>query len=484
MTDNPPPDLETLNKRHPHFFVTLNRFNLHIDALRGMLDDVVPVVEERDKQRLGSPTIAKVAALSPADQLRLQGVLESVVQQQRRGEVKQQPVTASTDDAEAQAVRIASDHSTEAAHGFDGLTTEPRISLIKRLGGNEGATDDSALSAVILDIFREDKHSFASFAKRLARAIAGPNRTTIVLESLLMQACAAFEVLVSGLAARYYATHTGALGSDKKEFSLAELQAFPQLNDAVDALVARRVSQLMYGGLDDWARWFKADSKVDMHFLAMDWESVREVFQRRHLITHTGGVVSQQYLDHVKVTPAPKVGSMVRVNADYLRNACDELEALGTLLAVHCWGAWAKEERESAAGILLDRSYELMMQERWSAVEHVTKVGATLRCPSGIKVPLQCNLWCSRKEQQGVAVVEEEVRNWDTDTLAMRFQLVKHVLLDELEPAAALVPRMIGSGELTLGQLREWPILRALRDFDGLDVSSLDSAGTSSETPR
>lgn len=489
MKTNGPSKDAPLEERHPPYWWILMRFHMHLEALREMLDEVLPDIIERDRKRLDSSALTQVKALSPDQQQKLQIVLDTMVEHRRSGGAAD-PAEVEVAAAESQAT---SNDAIEAEVQADAVETDIRADAgeaeveaeVDQALETAQADQDPAdeLMPIIKEVFQDDRHSWMSFSKKMTRAAAGPRRSEILHHSLLMQACTGLEVLIASLASRYYAVHQGALKEDKKEFSLADLQGFANLEDATDALLARRVADLMYGGLDDWADWFKSEFKADFGKLAMNWERVRESFQRRHLVTHTGAAVSRQYVENVKHEgKPPEIGTRLDVGADYLTSVFDEFEALGTALVVSAWGTWVKEEREESAGALLDRTYELMLANRWVPVEHLTKLGLGMRCSSGINVPLQCNHWLSRAELHGYEDVEAEVLEWDTATLATRFRMVKFVFLGRLDEAASLVPSMLASKELTLGQLREWPILRRLREFEGLDVSALENTGTPEES--
>lgn len=410
--EQPPEKRVPLGERHPPLGWVLSRFHLDLDALREMLDEFVPLAVERARKRAGSEAISQLGSLDPERQDKLRRFLDAAADRALRGE---KPGPSSPE--------------------------EP----------------------VLREIFENDRHSLLSLVLGIQKQLVGPSRIAIVHNSLLTQAISAFEVLVSGIATRFYVEHSNALGTDIKEFSLAELRTFADIDDAADALIALRVSSLMFGGLDDWAAWFKKFVGDDLSVLAMQWGAVVEAFQRRHVVIHNGGLVSRQYLARVPNSEA-QLGERLEIDGDYLRNVFDQLDVLGTLVGVRTWGRWHQEERENSAGTLLQRSYELMLLSRWHAASSLCDAAQSFDCAAAQKEALRVNGWNSKAEIHGLDHVRGDVDDWDVSALANRFKLAKLALLGELELASALADELLERKELERGELAEWPVLRGLRE--------------------
>jgi hypothetical protein len=410
-----------LEKRHPPVWWAVRRFQLNIDALREMLHRAAPEMRELDKLRLGANALAAVNALPKENQEQLEALLEE--------EQRERPPEAPEEEPQR------GDTTGEDLSEADG----------KRLH----------------EIFRGDRFALASFLEGYMAAVAGPSREAIVQNSFLIMAVSAFEVLVSGLAARHFVAFPGALDPAKEEFSLEDVEGFRTTEDAIDLLLSRRVGDLMRGGLDDWAKWFLGRGKIKLSELAIDWESAREIFQRRHLVTHSGGLVSSAYLAKVKIPDPPALGSRAMVDEDYLEAAFDHLDALGTGMGIQAWGIWYPDQLDDSAAALLRRTYQTTLLRRWQVTEKLATM--EVRCADELRHSIRCNGWLSLAERTGYETIRAEVEQWDVSALDGRFKLARLVLLQELDAALALVPALLASEQLRPGELREWPILRTLR---------------------
>jgi hypothetical protein len=294
----------------------------------------------------------------------------------------------------------------------------------------------------------------------------GPTRGALLRGGLLTTAIGALEVLIAGIARAYYIARPEALG-DEPKFSLKDLQEFDSLDDAREEAIASRVDSLVHGDLGDWKQWFEKNPKVLLENLALDFPTLLEVFQRRHVIVHNGGRVSRLYLKRMPgaTKDLPELGAELPVDAEYLKRAFAEIEVVGDLLAVGTWSKCWPEEEGYAARELHDRSYDLMTDGDWQAVEKLASLGQLMDADASLKMINQLNEWLAIKRLNRLSGdIEQEVRAWDTSALAPRFKFVHAVLTDDLDAAFEMAPILLEREELTRRDLMEWPVLAELRD--------------------
>lgn len=152
---------------------------------------------------------------------------------------------------------------------------------------------------------------FTSLMSEAAYWAKSPDRREVVLTSLLTAIVGSYETLVGELASTYFHQNPGALGT-APEFSLQDLARFETLEDAREELVRRKVDALDRG-LDEVAKWFKSRLDIELNRLAIDWDRLYEIVQRRHLVVHTGGVVTHRYVEKLGNATAAKVGDRLHV---------------------------------------------------------------------------------------------------------------------------------------------------------------------------
>lgn len=412
-------------QRQPPFLVSIFRFQETIDAIRQLHDEVCGHAAELDRQRVSPEELSAVKSLDP----------------ERREKFK---------------------HWIEAnfdATGAEGATDveEPETQDVQPSESDE---------ITLQEIFGDNQVAIGQAELMLNRAMLTPSREMLLRSSLLTMAVSAFEVLLGGLAARHYELHPGNIGTEKR-FSLPELSRFDSLEKVQDAAIAHRVYQLLQAPLDEWVKWLDQSSGlgVKLKNLAINYNELGEIIQRRHVIVHNGGAVSAQYLDRVQMDgDMPVIGVRLAVNEKYLETALDHLDSLGNLVGV---GVWAKERPEAeneAISVLSNRMEELLFEGRWLPLRQICFFGEKIASFDSQRQIFKVNKWLSIKRLEGLDSIGEEIRDeWDTSALGSQFQLVQLALLDEADAFFAAAPPIYRDGGIGLEPLNSWPVFEELR---------------------
>ncbi|CAL9566835.1 hypothetical protein [Streptomyces sp. enrichment culture] len=310
-----------------------------------------------------------------------------------------------------------------------------------------------------------------TFMMHLHEALQRPPRAPMFLQSTTVSAVSAFEVLLSGLASQYFTVTPQALDAasrDKeKEFSLRELKELGSIADAIDMIIERRVDELMFGSFSDWRKFFLDRMKLKFEDFAIDWEALKEVFQRRHVIVHNGGLASRRYVRNVAPRFAAdiKEGAYLRVDPSYVNKAASELLAFGFLLATAMGRKLAKEYSEFFLNQLQKFTYRNLVKGRYEVVDKCSAYGESVSIDMSAQLIFRVNRWIARQRLNDAAV-RAEVEDWDVRALSPRFQLAKHCLLGEVDPAMTLLRSLYSMGEIGFEDIIEWPLLEPLRGSD------------------
>jgi hypothetical protein len=294
--------------------------------------------------------------------------------------------------------------------------------------------------------------------------LVAPSREMLLRASLLTMAVSAFEVLLGNLAARHYELHPTALGEEKK-FSMKQLAGYDSLEDVQDAAIAFRIYQLIQGSLEDWTKWLDQGSGLGIKLknLAISYDDLEEIIQRRHVIVHNGGAVSARYLEKVSLDDPPAAGTPLPVTDDYLKKALDHLDSLGNLIGVGVWAKNRPDAEEEAVSVLVNRMEQLLFAGHWVALQQISSYGQKIAPLDVHQQIFKVNGWLATKRLDGLNEIQEEISAWDTSALGAQFQLVQMALLDETDAFFAFAPEVYSEGGIHLEQLNTWPVFEELR---------------------
>ncbi|MFE3017821.1 hypothetical protein [Streptomyces sp. NPDC059256] len=288
-------------------------------------------------------------------------------------------------------------------------------------------------------------------------------REDMLRKSLLVSAVSTFEVLFGRLAERVYRVNKSALNESEYKFSLQELAEFASMDDAREFLVERRIAALMRDSVDGWGRWLgKAVKGVSMEDLPIDWPSTREVFARRNLVVHNGGVVNRIYLSIINDLGGNggevKLGAKLKIDKQYFAEGVQGLLALGILLSADVAGKLHKREARELSSVLIRISDIAVRRKAWSVVEALSAYLLRGDLNRGVHLRAQLLSWTARRGKYGPDAIRGEVEEWDVSGLSEEFVHCKKVLIGESEEAVRLIEELLARQKLTLIDLATNPI--------------------------
>lgn len=291
--------------------------------------------------------------------------------------------------------------------------------------------------------------------------------------SILMSSVSYFEVLVADLAHAFYRIAPDAISTDDKVLSANELKQFSSINEALRSIISDRVDKLLRGSVNDWQEFFQSRMKSDMRLLTPDWAQWSEYFQRRHIMVHAGGHVTERYLSNIdweKLQPhitRPSIGDKLDIDDAYLGDAINAFEVTGLLLCQEIWRKLVPEDGEGRHSFLrglIGAVYRRLLSRHWYVAERLATWGERDNEASEDSMLIcKFNRWLCIKRQGRWAEVEEEVKAFDCSAKNRRFVLVRASLLEQADEFFELLPKALSADDIDIGALEEWPILDEMR---------------------
>jgi hypothetical protein len=343
-------------------------------------------------------------------------------------------------DSEAQ-VRIG--HA--GAEWIAAMEELPAAELGVAFGQAHGTEDASAAAARaesalqrLLATYPDVAHA-GTFLLGFLDAFTAVSRVDVMYESIATAAVSAFHVQLRAIVLT------------------VEHERRPEVGEADLSAI---VDGLINGGLPRWRRWLHDRLGADYPSAPDETSRLSEVFLRRNLFVHSGGVVSARYASGVK--DAPRLGTRLSADATYTREALGGLLVSGVKLAVTAWSAFrpAFASNAQVLAIFLTQRY-LLRVRAWPAVRGVGTwlLGAALEPAQRDFARVLAAL--SAKRMGDDAQVWELCKPWDPAQPDLL--LVRLVLLGRIDEAFETAKRLRDAGALTTFDLDTWPALEDLR---------------------
>ncbi|MGW5008705.1 hypothetical protein [Streptomyces parvulus] len=309
----------------------------------------------------------------------------------------------------------------------------------------------------------------SKLATELHAMLRRPSRIRFLRESTVVSAVTSFEVLFSSLIAAFLKVSPQALESmskeKEKEFSLKDLKGMSTIDEAVDMAVSRRVDDLMFGSFSEWRRFCIDKLNIKFEDLCDDWPSVQEIFQRRHVLVHAGGIASHRYVTSTSSNGNASdiaVGQRIDTTEEYAIRTLDSILCFGILLASAVGMKFARQHEGEILNSLHKLSYDRLMVKDYTIVHHLCIAGEKTAMESEGKLLFKVNGWIAGKKTNPKPTMRE-VESWDVSALGERYKLAKLCLLESADEALPIMKKMHAAGDLSSEDVLEWPLFEDIR---------------------
>jgi hypothetical protein len=407
------------------FVAPMKQYADNLDALRGFVEEVAPLLQERAAQ----------------DARDLPG-LEPLVYMLSKVPFAS---TASPDDL--------------------GLVPEKIEELEQRYAERILVTAKDGDAAQGSVTFHVPNDLGPSVNKAMATVRRRSKQTEFLYRNSLVALVSSAEWFLAQILHTYFAEYPNAIGTRDKVFSLDDLQAIGSIEDAKKQFVEGKIEEILRGSCADWFTYLKSRVGLSLGYVDEYLDSLVEATQRRNLIIHNGGVVSSVYL--AKVAEAERsgivIGQAVVVDHQYLDRVICCFERVFLLIGAELWKK-LEPASEKRFAVLFDIVWSHLAAERWTIAEGLSFFMMRDAQLSEInRLVGQFNYWQAVKWQGRFDEVRHEVEHADLSAKRARFRLGQLALLDDEQGFFDLLPEAIELGEIGEDELASWPIFRGIR---------------------
>ena len=250
----------------------------------------------------------------------------------------------------------------------------------------------------------------------------------------------------------------------------------------VDVLAADSIGDIKHAVLYDYIEDFRRKSYVDQ-FEVLEklfdiklrqferWPRFVEASQRRNLVAHCGGVVSEQYLIVCKREDAAVndvvVGAQLDLQSNYFAEVCRLVAEVALKLGQTLWRKISPEGTELADRHLHHVSYEALQFEEWawSALVSDFALGQRKLASEQNRLIAVVNHAIALKFGGDASAAQRLLDGVDWSATSPEFKLASAVLRDDFEEAAQIMARIGKRGELIDdSSYHDWPLFREFRE--------------------
>lgn len=295
---------------------------------------------------------------------------------------------------------------------------------------------------------------------------------TLLYNNALISLLSSVEWFYSQILHYYYNKYPEAAGISKKSLTFAELKSFNNVIDAQNYLIESRVEEILRSSINDWIKELRDNLKLSASYLENALDDLIEIYQRRNLLVHNGGIVNSIYLSKIntELHNNVNIGDMISVSPEYLENAICLYELYFILIAAELWKK-IEPGNEKRSEVLIDISFDHLSNERYIISEGISYfILNDNRMPERDRLVAQVNYWLSLKYKGEFETIRNDIETSDFTAKEPVFQLAKECILENEENIFRLLPEVLKSKKITYQAIETWPLFKILRETKRYEI--------------
>lgn len=220
-----------------------------------------------------------------------------------------------------------------------------------------------------------------------------------------------------------------------------------------------------------------------------EWGEFVELSQRRNLLTHNGGRVSEQYL-HVcdregyRFEKRPAIGDVLEIGAKYFSRSIIVVSKVAFMLAHTLWRKVFPNETKQQAAAMNELIYSVLAQKRWVTAAEFSEFALTEQMRKDVPEDqlririINAAIALKFSDRQPDAIRFLDSVDWSASY--RDFKLAIAVLKDDFEEACSIM-RSIGKiGEIVDEvAYHRWPLFYKFRESELFEAAYVDVYGKS-----
>lgn len=365
------------------------------------------------------------------------------------------------DEAEGEADQYDSPKQIEGPVGQQGNEGEESAPLTAEM-----PKEISAIARLL-----EDPDTARSLAYTLHfMARRPPVQGNLLRRGALTTLISFFEALVADLIRAYYSRHPAALPSGH-QLTLEDLRTLNSVEDAEQFVTSGEVDKVLRDSFEKQLEYFSKQLKVDLSPLETELGRMKEIFQRRNVIVHNGGVANRQYLSKVPsdliTSDGVKEGDQLYVDEAYLANATDAVYVSGLVLVQQCWRKWDKGDKasiEAADKLAVNELYGSLLEHRFELATRLAQY--TNKAPyvyDNQRRMAVINYAIALRELGRTNEMNSVLDEQDWSACAPQFKVALCALTGNEDEFYNILPKAVAADEFTKYDLENWPLFANLR---------------------
>jgi hypothetical protein len=242
------------------------------------------------------------------------------------------------------------------------------------------------------------------------------------------------------------------------------------LEDAREYIIDKEIETVLRKSHSEHFDYLESKLKITLKKNLPIWQTFIEITERRNLLVHCDGKVSNQYLkvcrEHNCTLDEVKLNQKLRVSIDYFNEAYECLYELATKLTHTIWRKLLKDQLEEADEKLNKLCYNLIMSKQYNLADILLdfSYNQVKHFNDSSKNYFVVNKALSKFMQNNKAEAKKIINMKDWSASSDDFKLAYVILNEDTDKIYPLMKKIGKNGDVEMEHYRTWPLFYHLRN--------------------
>tara|TARA_R110000737_G_scaffold326910_1_gene340871 strand:+ start:117 stop:1592 length:1476 start_codon:yes stop_codon:yes gene_type:complete len=325
------------------------------------------------------------------------------------------------------------------------------------------------LSTEEIHVYSLPGHAFVRVKRHTNRADALVEGAQYLPKISTIGIISSYDAILSDLLRVIFRQKPEIIFTSDREVKFSELLELKTLEAVRDSIISNEIESVIRNSHHEQFSWMEKKFGMKLREGLDIWPDFIELCERRNLLTHTGGVVSDQYLrncEHHGRKSKRQVGEKLEVDVDYLTSAIDIVSEVGYKLIHTMWRKFLPDERKQADSVLNETGMNLIAAREYNLAEELLRFGVGQKQHSSdlIKRMMIVNLANAAKLGGNKGRCDKALSSHDWSATSYQFQVCVAAVRNDFQEVKRLLKLGGDVIEITSSDFRDWPVFKDARD--------------------
>lgn len=278
----------------------------------------------------------------------------------------------------------------------------------------------------------------------------------------------AYDTFMSSLIRIVMLSKPEILSSSEKNISFSDLVSLGSIEMARERIIDKEIDIIMRSSHSDQIEWLEKKLGIDLR-TNDTWPKFAEICERRNLLTHTDGRVSQQYMQVCKKHKSDvnniKVGDVLTVSFKYYNSSVRSTLEYGLKVLQIVWrkinpedlGVASKELNRIGYDLIEKRNYKLAASMYEFALKTMKKHGNEAQ-----RLMMVINYANAHRMDDNMKKALEIINGEDWSASAPEYKICVAAIKNDIESVLNIMP--LSKDSVSPKSFREWPVFNTMRE--------------------